>query len=92
MAERRVTVGSIIEVNGLKLEITPEIEFVTRRAGHMVGKVLSTTEATFVPGDNQVISQLQIDKYKQLIEDFMYDFRNEILRVFCATKQGETDV
>lgn len=63
------------------LEITEDQEYIMRKASRMVRGVLDRTESTFGVGQ-QTITQLQLDKFKQLVENCLYEFRDDILRQF----------
>lgn len=68
------------------LEMTDVEVFLTRAASRMVGSVLNQVEATFVPGQ-QTLSQSQIEKFKQLIENHMYEYRDKVLRVIIRLEE-----
>ena len=54
--------------------ITPEQEFILARHSIMVGKVLDLIEASMPEGT-------QCEKFKKLVQDPLYDFRNDILKL-----------
>ena len=55
-------------------KITPTQEYIIARHSKMVGKVLDLVEASLPEGN-------QCDKLKKLLQDPLYDFRNEMIQL-----------
>ena len=55
-------------------KVTLEQEYIISRHSKMVGKVLDLVEASVPEGT-------QCDKFKKLIQQPLYDFRNEMLQL-----------
>ena len=56
------------------LQVTGDQEYIIARHSRMVGKVLDLVEATIPEGT-------QCERFKKLIQQPLYDFRNDILRL-----------
>jgi hypothetical protein len=77
----------IVLSDGRQVEIPDDAWQVYRHAGRMVGKCLDLVEATFVAGE-QTLTDHQIGKFKQLLQNNMYEYRNFIMRtVFRLSPQ-----
>ena len=55
------------------IKITPDQEYIMSRHSKMVGKVLDLIEASMPEGN-------QCEKMKKLIQQPLYDYRNEMLK------------
>ena len=64
------------------IKITPDQEYIMARHSKMVGKVLDLIEAS-VPEGNQC------EKMKKLIQQPLYDYRNEMLKFISEGKKVE---
>ena len=60
---------------------------VFEEAGKMVRKVLTVLEVAFNPGV-QTISAVQIEKLKKICEEYMYEYRNTILKELTIEKES----
>tara|TARA_R100000322_G_scaffold18565_1_gene11723 strand:- start:62 stop:262 length:201 start_codon:yes stop_codon:yes gene_type:complete len=56
--------------------VTPEQEYIFARHSKMVGRVLDQVEAALPEGN-------QCEKVKKLIQNILYDFRNEMLEMLA---------
>jgi|TARA_R100000315_G_C5114343_1_gene65328 hypothetical protein len=56
--------------------VTPEQEYIFARHSKMVGRVLDQVEAALPEGN-------QCEKVKKLIQNILYDFRNEMLEMIA---------
>jgi|TARA_R110002020_G_scaffold211003_6_gene417238 hypothetical protein len=61
-------------VDGSKVTVTPEQEYIMATHSRMVGKVLDLIEASMAEGN-------QLEKLKKLIQVPLYDFRNDMLQL-----------
>ncbi len=61
-------------VEGSKVTVTPEQEYIMATHSRMVGKVLDLVEASMAEGN-------QLEKLKKLIQVPLYDFRNDMLQL-----------
>ena len=61
-------------VDGSKVTVTPEQEYIMATHSRMVGKVLDLVEASMSEGN-------QLEKLKKLIQVPLYDFRNDMLQL-----------
>ena len=61
-------------VDGSKVTVTPEQEYIMATHSRMVGKVLDLVEASMSEGN-------QLEKLKKLIQDPHNDFRNDMLQL-----------
>ena len=64
------------------IKITPDQEYIMARHSKMVGKVLDLVEAS-VPEGNQC------EKLKKLIQQPLYDYRNEMLKFISDGQKVE---
>jgi len=55
------------------IKVTPDQEYIMSRHSKMVGKVLDLIEASMPEGN-------QCEKMKKLIQQPLYDYRNEMLK------------
>ena len=56
-----------------QIKITPDQDYIMARHSKMVGKVLDLIEASMPEGN-------QCEKMKKLIQQPLYDYRNEMLK------------
>jgi len=63
-----------------QLKITPDQEYIMARHSKMVGKVLDLIEASMPEGN-------QCEKMKKLIQQPLYDYRNEMLKFISEGKK-----
>ena len=61
-------------VDGSKVTVTPEQEYIMATHSRMVGKVLDLVAASMSEGN-------QLEKLKKLIQVPLYDFRNDMLQL-----------
>ena len=61
-------------VDGSKVTVTPEQEYIMATHSRMVGKVLDLVEESRSEGN-------QVEKLKKLIKVPLYDFRNDMLQL-----------
>tara|TARA_R110000824_G_scaffold181728_1_gene362590 strand:+ start:128 stop:340 length:213 start_codon:yes stop_codon:yes gene_type:complete len=65
-----------------QIKITPEQEYIMSRHSKMVGKVLDLIEASMPEGN-------QCEKMKKLIQQPLYDYRNEMLKFISDGQKVE---
>ena len=65
-----------------QIKITPAQEYIMARHSKMVGKVLDLIEASMPEGN-------QCEKMKKLIQQPLYDYRNEMLKFISEGKKIE---
>ena len=64
------------------IKITPDQEYIMSRHSKMVGKVLDLIEASMPEGN-------QCEKMKKLIQQPLYDYRNEMLKFISDGQKVE---
>ena len=65
-----------------QIKVTPDQEYIMARHSKMVGKVLDLIEASMPEGN-------QCEKMKKLIQQPLYDYRNEMLKFFSDGQKVE---
>jgi chemotaxis regulatin CheY-phosphate phosphatase CheZ len=65
-----------------QIKITPDQEYIMSRHSKMVGKVLDLIEASMPEGN-------QCEKMKKLIQQPLYDYRNEMLKFLSDGQKVE---
>jgi len=64
------------------IKVTPDQEYIMSRHSKMVGKVLDLIEASMPEGN-------QCEKMKKLIQQPLYDYRNEMLKFISDGQKVE---
>lgn len=65
-----------------QIKITPDQDYIMSRHSKMVGKVLDLIEASMPEGN-------QCEKMKKLIQQPLYDYRNEMLKFISDGQKVE---
>ena len=65
-----------------QIKITPDQDYIMSRHSKMVGKVLDLIEASMPEGN-------QCEKMKKLIQQPLYDYRNEMLKFLSDGQKVE---